>query len=145
MLPVAQFRAVHDGKMSHLLLFWLLLVLDDLVKNASRFIGSLTLLEKGNKLKQVHGYRLVCLYELKLMCLGLHKEDLFALLLCCGKLQCLTEVATVEVADELYLTLHELMHWYEGGLLGGTKPADQLVANIGEPGNCLKVIPDAFV
>jgi hypothetical protein len=37
------------------------------------------------------------------------------------------------------------MHWHEGGLLGGTKPVDQLVANIGEPDNCLKVIPDAFV
>jgi hypothetical protein len=25
---------------------------------------------------------------------------------------------------------HELMHWHEGGLLGGAKPANQLVANI---------------
>ncbi len=42
--------------------------------------------------------------------------------------------------------LHELVQWHESGLLGSTKPADQLVANIGEPGNGLKVIiPDAFV
>jgi hypothetical protein len=40
---------------------------------------------------------------------------------------------------------HELMHWHGGGLLGGMKSADQLVADIGEPGDCLKVIPDAFV
>jgi hypothetical protein len=40
---------------------------------------------------------------------------------------------------------HELMHWHEGGLLGRSKPENQLVPNIGEPGNCLKVIPDAFV
>jgi hypothetical protein len=33
------------------------------------------------------------------------------------------------------------MHWHEGGLLGGTKLVDQLVVNIGEPGDCLKVIP----
>ncbi len=55
------------------------------------------------------------------------------------------EVATVEIADELYLTPHELMHWHEGRLLGGTKPVDQLAANIWEPSNCLKVIPDASV
>ena len=30
------------------------------------------------------------------------------------------------------------------GLLGSTKPADQLVANIGEPGDGLKVFPNAF-
>ncbi len=40
---------------------------------------------------------------------------------------------------------HELMHWHEGELLGGTKPADQLVANIGEPANNLKLIPNAFI
>jgi hypothetical protein len=54
-------------------------------------------------------------------------------------------VATVKIVDELYLTPLELVHWHESGLLGGTKPADQLVANIREPCNGLKVIPDAFV
>jgi hypothetical protein len=137
--------AAHDGKMSHLLLFWLLLVLGDLLKNAGHCIGSLTLLEKGNKPKQVHGHCLVCLHKLKLMCLGLCKEDLFALLFHCGQLHHLTDVATIEVAEELYSTPHELMHRHEGGLLGGAKPADQLVTNIGEPSNCLKVIPDALV
>jgi hypothetical protein len=57
----------------------------------------------------------------------------------------LMEIATIEIADELYSMLHELVHWHESGLLGSTKPADQMVANIGEPGDCLKVIPDAFV
>jgi hypothetical protein len=37
--------------------------------------------------------------ELVLMCLELHKEDLFALLLCCCQLHCLMEVAAVEVAE----------------------------------------------
>ncbi len=37
------------------------------------------------------------------------------------------------------------MHWHEGGLLGCTEPANQLVANVGEPGDSLKVIPDALV
>ncbi len=54
-------------------------------------------------------------------------------------------VATLEIAEELYSTPHELVHWHESGLLGSTKPADQLVANIGEPGNSLKEISDAFV
>jgi hypothetical protein len=79
------------------------------------------------------------------MCLGLRKEDLFALLLRRRQLHRLTDVATIKVAKKLYLTLLELMHWHEGGLLGGAKPADQLVANIGEPGNYLKVISDALV
>ena len=41
--------------------------------------------------------------------------------------------------------LHELVHQHEGRLLGSTKPVDQLVASLGEPGGCLKVIFDAFV
>jgi hypothetical protein len=37
------------------------------------------------------------------------------------------------------------MHWHESGLLGHTTPANQLVANVGEPSNGLKVVPDALV
>ncbi len=83
--------------------------------------------------------------KLKLMRLGLCKEDLFTLLLRRGQLHHLMEVATIKIAEELYLMPHELMHWHEGGLLGGVKPVDQLVANIGEPDDCLEVIPDALV
>ncbi len=79
------------------------------------------------------------------MRLGLRKEDLFALLLHCGQLYCSTDVATTEVAEELYSMLHELMHWHEGRLFGSAKPVDQLIANIGEPDHCLKVIPDVLV
>ncbi len=79
------------------------------------------------------------------MHLGLHEEYLFTLLTLQGYLHSLTEVANVKIADERYLMPHELMHRHEGGLLGSTKPADQLVANIWEPRDCLKVIPDAFV
>jgi hypothetical protein len=55
------------------------------------------------------------------------------------------DVATIEVAEELLLMPHELMHRHEGGLIGSAELADQLVANIGEPGNCLKIILDAFI
>ncbi len=55
------------------------------------------------------------------------------------------EVATLQIAEELYSVLHELVHWHESGLLGSMETADQLIANTGEPRNSLKVIPDAFV
>ncbi len=55
------------------------------------------------------------------------------------------EVATLKVAEKLYLAPHELVHWHESGLLGCMKPANQLVACIWETGNSLEVIPDALV
>jgi hypothetical protein len=61
--------------MSHLLLFPLLLVLGNLLKNASRFIGRLTLLKKGNKANRIRDHHFVGLHKLKLMHLGLRKED----------------------------------------------------------------------
>ncbi len=79
------------------------------------------------------------------MRLGLHKEDLFTLLLRCGYIHCPTEVATLEVAEKLHSTPHELVHRHECRLLGCTKPANQLVADVREPGNGLKVVPDALV
>jgi hypothetical protein len=44
MLPVAQIMGASNGKMSRLLLVWLLFLLD-LLKDADHFIGSLTLLK----------------------------------------------------------------------------------------------------
>ncbi len=57
----------------------------------------------------------------------------------------MTEVVTLEVAEKLHLTPHDFMHRHESGLLCHTKPANQLVANVGEPGNGLKEVPDALV
>jgi hypothetical protein len=37
------------------------------------------------------------------------------------------------------------MHWHESGLFCRTKPANQLVANIGESGDGLEVVPDALI
>ncbi len=79
------------------------------------------------------------------MRLRLCKEDLLTLLLHHGYVHCLTEVATLEVAEKLHLLPRELVHWHECGLLGRTKPANQLVAYIWETGNSLKVITDALV
>jgi hypothetical protein len=79
------------------------------------------------------------------MRLGLHEKKMFTLLLCRGYFHCLALVATLEVAEKLYSTLHELVHWHESGLLGRTKPANQLVAYIWKTGDSLKVILDAFV
>ena len=55
------------------------------------------------------------------------------------------EAATLKVAKKLYLMPHELVHWHESGLLGRTKPANQLVAYVWEPGNSLEVILDPLV
>ncbi len=79
------------------------------------------------------------------MRLRLRKEDLFTLLLCCGYVHHKTEVATLKVAEKLHSTLHELVHWHERRLLGCMKPANQLVANVREPGDGLKAVPDALL
>jgi hypothetical protein len=113
MLPVAQFTATRGRMLSHFLLFWLLLVLGDHLENASRLVDSLTLLKESNQLERVSRHRLVQVCELELIHLGLCEEDLFTLLLCHGYFHCSTEVATLEVAEKLYLTLHELVNWHE--------------------------------
>jgi hypothetical protein len=83
--------------------------------------------------------------ELVLVRLRLREEDLFTLLLRRGYVHCSTEVVALKVAEKLYSTMHELVLWHESRLLGHTKPANQLVPNVGEPGNGLKVVPDTFV
>ncbi len=145
MLTVAWFTATCDRKMGCFLFLWLLLIVGNLIKNASRLVSCLTLLEGGNHSERVGRHRLIQVGKLVLVCLRLHKEDLFTLLLRRGYVHRLTEVVTLKVAEKLHLTPHELVHWHECGLLGHTKPANQLVANVGEPGDSLKVVPDALV
>jgi hypothetical protein len=58
MLTVARFTATCNRKLSHFPFLWLL-VLGNLLKNASRLVGCLTLLKEGNHLEQVSRYRLV--------------------------------------------------------------------------------------
>jgi hypothetical protein len=137
--------ATRGRKMSRCLLFWLLVVLGNLLKNASRLVGCLTLLKESNKFDRVSRHHLVQVCELELMRLGLCKEDLFTLLLHRGYFHCLTEVATLKIAKKLYSMLHELVNRHEGRLLGCTKPVNQLVAYIGKTGGSLKVILDTSV
>jgi hypothetical protein len=139
MLLVAQFTATGGKNMSRCLLFWLLLVLGNLLVNTSHLVGCLTLLKESNKLEQVSRHHLVQVRELKLMHLGLRGEDLFTLILHRGYFHYWTEVAILKIAEKLYSTPHELVHWHESGLLGRTKPANQLVAYIGKTGD-LEVI-----
>jgi hypothetical protein len=143
-LLVARFMATCGRNMSRTLFLWLLLVLGNLLENNSRLVGHLTLLEEGNHSEWVGRHHLVQLGKLVLVHLRLQEEDLFTLLLRCGYVHRLTEVVALEVAEKLYLMMHELMHWHESGLLGRTKPANQLVANVGEPGKGLKVVPDTL-
>jgi hypothetical protein len=131
--------------MSRTLFFQLFLVLSNLLKNASHLVGCLTLLKEGNHSEQVGRYHFVQVSKLVLVHLRLHEEDLLTLLLRSGYVQHSMEVVTFKVVEELHLTPHELMHWHESRLLCHTKPVNQLVANVREPGDSLMVVSDALV
>jgi hypothetical protein len=131
--------------MRNFLFLWLFLVLGNLIKNTNQLVSHLTLLKEGNHSEQIRRHHLIQVSKLVLMHLRLCEEELITLLLRHGYLHHSTEVVTLEVAEKLHLTLHELVHWHESGLLGRTKPANQLVANVGEPGSGLKVVPDALI
>ena len=122
MLTVARFTATCSRKMSHFLFLWLLLVLGNLLENASCLVGCLTLLKEGNHSERVGRYHLVQVGKLVLVHLRLREEDLFTLLLCHGYVHCSTEVVTLKIAEKLHSMLHELVHWHESGLLGCMEP-----------------------
>ncbi len=136
--------ATCDRKLSRFPFLWLL-VLGNLLDNASCLVACLTLLEEGNHLEWISRHRLVQVSKLVLVRLGLREEDLFTLLLCCRYVHCSMEVTTLEVAEKLYLTPHELVHQHESGLLRSTEPENQLVAYVRESGDGLKIIPDTLV
>ncbi len=144
MLMVAQFMAMCDRKLSRFPFLWLL-VLGNLLEDASRLVGCLTLLKEGNHLERVSRHRLFQVGKLVLVHLGLHKKDFFTLILRRRYVHRSTEVTTIKIAKKLYLMPHELMHWHESGLLRSMEPANQLVAYVWESGNGLKVIPDTLV
>jgi hypothetical protein len=102
MLTVNRFTAMCGEKMSHFLFLWLLLVLSNLIKNASSLVGCLTMLKEGNHSEQVSRYRLVQVGELVLVRLRLHEEGLFTLLLRRGYVHCSTEVLALEEAEKLH-------------------------------------------
>jgi hypothetical protein len=79
------------------------------------------------------------------VCLRLREEDLLTLHLRRGYVHHSTEVVTLEVAEKLHSTPGELVYWHECRFLVRTKQANQLVPNVGKPGNSLKVVPDALI
>jgi hypothetical protein len=81
MLLVASFTGMRGRKMSHLLFFWLLFILGNLLKNVSHFVSRLTLCKESNELERFSEHCLVCNRKLKLICLQLCKEDFFTPLL----------------------------------------------------------------
>ncbi len=143
MLMVARFTATRGRNMSCFLFLWLLLVFGNLLENASRLVSCLTLLKEGNQSEWTDRHHLVQARKLVLVCVRLREEDVFTLLLRLGYIHCSTEV--VALAEELYLPPHEFMHRHESKLLGRTKPANQIFANVGEPDDSLKVVPDTFI
>ena len=81
--------------MSRFLFLWLLLILGNLIKNASHLVGCLTLLKESNHSEWVGRYHLVQVGELVLVRLRLREEDLFTLLLRRGLLN--SHVSTDEI------------------------------------------------
>jgi hypothetical protein len=77
MLTVAQFTATCNRKLSQFLFLWLL-VLSNLLKNASRLVGCLTLLEEGDHLERVSRYHLVLVGKLVLVHLRLREDSSLA-------------------------------------------------------------------
>ncbi len=67
MMAVARFTTTCGRKMSCFLFLWLLLILGNLIKNAIRLVGCLTLHKEGNHSERVGRYRLVQVGELVLV------------------------------------------------------------------------------
>jgi hypothetical protein len=114
-------------------LLWLLLVLGNLLKNASCLVGCLTLLKESNHLERVGRHRLVQVCKLVLVRLRLREEDLLALLLRHGYVHHLTEVATLEVAEKLYLMPREHVHCMRAGFLAVQSQQISWLPMIGKP------------
>jgi hypothetical protein len=102
MLRVAQFTAMRSRKMSHFPLLWLLLVLGNLLKNASHLVDCLTKVKKSNHPERVGRHHLIQVGNLVLVRLRLCKEDLLILLLRHGYIHHSTEVVTLKVAEKLH-------------------------------------------
>jgi hypothetical protein len=104
-LLVARFMATCGRNMSHTLFRWLLLVLGNHLKNASHLAGHLTLLKEGNHYERVDRHHLVQVGELVLVCLRLHEEDLFTLVVPCVLVMALTTIMALIVS----MTIDRLM------------------------------------
>ncbi len=89
-----------DRKLSCFPFHWLL-VLGNLLKNASCLVGCMTLLKEGNHLERVSRYCLVQVGKLVLVRLRLRKKDLFTLLLRHRYIHCSTKVTALEAAEKL--------------------------------------------
>jgi hypothetical protein len=78
MMMVAQFTTTCSRKMSRFPFLWLLLVLGNLLKNASHLVGCLTLLEESNHPERVSRRHLVQVSKLVLVRLRLCICSLFS-------------------------------------------------------------------
>ena len=112
----------------------------ELIEYAVRSIGVLALLEEADERDVIVGQSFVRLRVLLLMLLRHRKKDLFDLLRLRGQLHRRTKETLLEVAHELHSSPHVIMHRHECGLSSRAKPADQLVADVREPGECFEIV-----
>ena len=112
----------------------------ELIEYAVRSIGILALLEEADERDVVVGQGFMRLRILLLMLPWHRKEDLLDLLRLHGQLHRCTKEPFLEVAHELHSSSHVVMHRHECGLSSRTKPADQLVTDVWEPGERLEIV-----
>ena len=112
----------------------------ELIEYAVRSIGVLALLEEADERDVVVGQSFMRFRILLLMLPRHRKKDLFDLLRLRGQLHRRTKEPFLEVAHELHSSPHVIMHRHECGLSSRTKPADQLVADVREPGERFEIV-----
>jgi hypothetical protein len=140
--PVAFARAVGLG--TRLLRGLLLLVLLELVEDATRTISILALLEEADEWDVIIRKHLVRFRIFLLMLFWNREKNLLDFFLLCGQLHHHPKEPFLEVTKELHTATHVVMHRHERRLLSSAKPADQLVANVLEPGKYLEIISLTF-
>ena len=72
------------------------------------------------------------------------EKNLLDFFLLCGQRYRRPKEPFLEVTNKLHLAMHVIMHGNERRLLSGAKPIDQLVTNVWEPGEHLKVTSLTF-
>ena len=112
----------------------------ELIEYTVRSIGVLALLEEANERDVVVGQSFMRFRILLLMLPRHREEDLLDLLGLRGQLHRRTKEPFLEVAHKLHSLPHVVMHRHECGLSSRAKPADQLVTDVREPGECFEIV-----
>ena len=107
-------------------------------------ISILVLLEEADEWDVIIRKHFMRLHTFLLMLSSASRKNLLDFFSLRGQLHHCPKELFLEVTKELHLIMHVIVHGHECQFLSGAQPADQLVANVQEPGNCLEVISLSF-